>query len=157
MLYVIPSKARNLWKILRHFVPQNDKRKFSVTFTIVIFGQVRKEYISVLVYSKQGIICEIVISVNVFNTERIIIIRFGKVLIDDIVAVTPFVNISFYFRVIIRIVKGFDFIAFFEFLNTSCVNDRSDMCRIQFLQTSYVSWKCEKGLSCSGRAQETYR
>ena len=32
--YVIPSEARNLWKILRHFVPQNDKRKFSVTFTI---------------------------------------------------------------------------------------------------------------------------
>ena len=32
--YVIPSKARNLWKILRHFVPQNDKRTFSLTFTI---------------------------------------------------------------------------------------------------------------------------
>ena len=33
--YVISSEARNLWKILRHFVPQNDKRKFSVTFTII--------------------------------------------------------------------------------------------------------------------------
>ncbi len=32
-IIVIPNEVRNLVKILRHCVPQNDKRKFSVTFT----------------------------------------------------------------------------------------------------------------------------